>query len=197
MIFETPTIVDGWVEVTKTAITVFGTIIVGWFGHRVWKQRKESGTAIEKELTDSQIDCYPIREVLARIIVIEKLIEDLSEDLDTRRQVLIAVLNAMELACWESDENGNCVFASNKLSEIIGLPTNQILGNGWITNLIESDKQRVFTEWENSVKQKRMFVMKYGFIHSNDVIINVRAVSSPIIVKGKLQGFIGILEEVK
>lgn len=196
--FETPTITDGWIEVAKSAITVGGTIIVAWFGHRVWKQRKkDEAENCEKELTDSQIDCYPIQDVFARILALEKVIEELAEDLDTRRQVLIAVLNAMELACWESDENGKCVFASNKLSEVIGLPANQILGDGWVTNLIESDKPRVFAEWESSVKQKRMFVMKYAFIHDNDVIVNVRAVSSPIIVKGKLQGFIGILEEVK
>ena len=196
--FETPTITDGWIEVAKSAITVGGTIIVAWFGHRVWKQRKkDEAENCEKELTDSQIDCYPIQDVLARILALEKVIEELAEDLDTRRQVLIAVLNAMELACWQSDENGKCVFASNKLSEVIGLPANQILGDGWVTNLIESDKPRVFAEWESSVKQKRMFVMKYAFIHDNDVIVNVRAVSSPIIVKGKLQGFIGILEEVK
>lgn len=196
--FETPTITDGWIEVAKSAITVGGTIIVAWFGHRVWKQRKkDEAENCEKELTDSQIDCYPIQDVFARILALEKVIEELAEDLDTRRQVLIAVLNAMELACWESDENGKCVFASNKLSEVIGLPANQILGDGWVTNLIESDKPRVFAEWESAVKQKRVFIMKYAFLHSNDVIVNVRAVSSPIIVKGKLQGFIGILEEVK
>ena len=98
-----------------------------------------------------------------------------------------------DVAFWESDKNGNCVYASDKLGEVIGLPPNDILGNGWITNVKDEDKSRVFKEWTYAVEQKRRFIQNYTFIHNDGTEIKVQGQSEPIIHNGKIEGFVGIL----
>jgi PAS domain S-box-containing protein len=98
---------------------------------------------------------------------------------------------------WESDKNGNCIYASEKLGEVIGLPPNYILGNGWETNLKDSDKERLSIEWENAVKKKRRFIQNYTFVHENGDEVRVQGQAFPIIHNGNLEGFVGILTEIK
>lgn len=185
----------GWSHTATTAITVIGGIITAVVTH--WLTRRRSPDASIEKASDAvrHIDSIadpPTREALLA----------LEDEIQVRRQVVHAYLNAQGIACWESDKNGACVFASERLAELIGLDRADVLGDGWVTNVAEEDRDRVYAAWLNAVRQKRGFVMTYTFVHADGKKVRVSANSHPILrdqtlpdgtLSRELRGMIGVL----
>ena len=185
----------GWSHTATTAITVIGGIITAIVTHWLTK-RRSSASAIDKTVDAARhidnIADPPTREALLA----------LEDEIQVRRQVVHAYLNAQGIACWESDKNGACVFASERLAELVGLDRSDVLGDGWVTNLAEEDRDRVYKAWLNAVRQKRGFVMTYAFVHADGKRVKVSANSQPILrdahlpdgtLSRELRGMIGVL----
>jgi PAS domain S-box-containing protein len=64
-------------------------------------------------------------------------------------------------AFFESDKNGECIYASPKFCEITGLIEDEALGMGWISAIHNDDRDRVYNEWKTCVNQHRAFVLNY------------------------------------
>jgi len=124
-----------------------------------------------------------LRDMLT-LITIQIFIES-----ESRRKLL----DASGLPFWESDANGKCIFASDRLGEIIGLDTKDILQDGWVTNLKDSDKSRVYKEWNYAVEQKRRFIQNYTFVRDDGSEVKVQGHAQPVLHNGKASGFVGIL----
>jgi PAS domain S-box-containing protein len=115
-------------------------------------------------------------------------IENLAE-IGTRRAMF-----THNVAFWESDKDGLCVFASDKLAEYIDQNPSDILGNGWITTLHPDDAERVTRSWDFAVKQRRAFIETYRFIHSDGTVATVQGNCHPILnTKREIVKFIGVL----
>jgi PAS domain S-box-containing protein len=186
----------GWSHTATTAITVVGGIITALVTHWLTKRKTDPALAtIEPSRHIDNITDPPTREALLA----------LEHELELRRQVLHAYLNAQRIACWESDKHGACVFASDRLAEYVGLDKADILGDGWVTNLHDDDKERVYRAWKAAVKQKRGFIMTYTFVHADGVEVKVTANSQPILrdrmnpdgtLSREMRGMIGVLTPV-
>lgn len=72
-----------------------------------------------------------------------------------------ALVSALELAVWESDAAGGCIWASPKLCEMWGLSCDEMRGHGWITGIAERDREIVRAEWDRAVREKRRFSLVY------------------------------------
>lgn len=198
--FETPAPAEsGWPHTITTAITVVGGLLTIVVTHLLTRKKKTPDAALD--ITDTgrrhidQVADLPTRDALLA----------LEEELQIRRQALHAYLNAQRIACWESDKHGACVFASDKLAEYVGLDKADILGDGWVTNLHDDDKERVYRAWKAAVKQKRGFIMTYTFVHADGVEVKVTANSQPILrdrinpdgtLSREMRGMIGVLKPV-
>jgi PAS domain S-box-containing protein len=173
-----------------------GGIITALVTHWLTKRKTDPALAtIEPSRHLDNITDPPTREALLA----------LEHELELRRQVLHAYLNAQRIACWESDKHGACVFASDRLAEYVGLDKADILGDGWVTNLHDDDKERVYRAWKAAVKQKRGFIMTYTFVHADGVEVKVTANSQPILrdrmnpdgtLSREMRGMIGVLTPV-
>jgi PAS domain S-box-containing protein len=98
------------------------------------------------------------------------------------------------LAFWESDVNGQCVFASNKLGELLDMNPTDVLGDGWITKLHPDDMERTTRAWNLAVKQKRTFIADYRFIHDDGSVVSTQGHCHPVLNgKRETMKFIGIL----
>jgi PAS domain S-box-containing protein len=103
-------------------------------------------------------------------------------------------ISATGLAFWESDAEGKTIFASDALSELIGIDTDGILGNGWVTNLHPEDRERVYQEWSDAMEQKRAFLSVYRFVHRDGQSVTVQGRSHPILDRnGNVLGHVGTL----
>lgn len=145
---------------------------------------------IQKELTVIKDELKPnggmsLRDAVNRIernLLIEK---------HARR----AMTMAMDVAVFETDENGSCVWVNHMYKEITGLDAEQAKGLGWISSIHEMDRERVSEEWEDIVEQKRSFHMQYKMININSFkATNVKCDSFPIANDhGEVVGHVGII----
>ena len=106
-------------------------------------------------------------------------------------------MSATGLAFWEADEDGKTIFASDAMSALIGAEQDDILGNGWVTNLHSEDRDRVFEEWNSAITQKRAFLSTYRFTHRDGQSVQVQGRSHPILDRvGNALGHVGTLVTV-
>ena len=69
----------------------------------------------------------------------------------------------LEIAWFEADANGDCIFVSKKYKELCGMTFEQIKDKGWKNAVAEEDRDKVASEWNDSVKEKREFDLAYYF----------------------------------
>lgn len=101
------------------------------------------------------------------------------------------------LGLFESNELGECIYASPKYYEITGCTEVDVKGNGWVNLIDESDRDRVFTEWQHCIAQKRPFILDYDIIHKKThEIIRVNCYAKPLIENNKIHGYIGGLRKL-
>lgn len=108
------------------------------------------------------------------------------------------ILDVSGIAFWESNADGEAIYISTRLAEMVGLSTSAALGNGWVSALHPEDRARVFAEWDAAVKQRRFFAMKYRFQHFDGRIVHVWGKGLPTYsASGQFAGFVGVLKELE
>ncbi len=77
------------------------------------------------------------------------------------------MLNINRVAFWYSDVDGNCVYASPSLVEIVGRSESEILENGWLGFIISEDRERIYEALNFSVENRTIFDETYTFKKSD------------------------------
>lgn len=77
--------------------------------------------------------------------------------LDVITETQHTCMNLQRIAYWKADEDGEFVYASQSLCEIMGRNESELLGNNWVAWIIEDDKKRIFEAWKFSVENESPF----------------------------------------
>lgn len=103
----------------------------------------------------------------------------------------------LPVGIFRTDHNGKCIYVNEKWTEITGLKTAQALGDGWTDNLFNEDRENVFHEWQQSLKENRPFEMEYRFKNNTDQIAWVmgRAVAERNDA-GEIIGYLGTISDI-
>jgi PAS domain S-box-containing protein len=104
------------------------------------------------------------------------------------------MLNINRVAFWYSDVDGNCVYASPSLVEIVGRSESEILGHGWLGFIISEDRERIYEAWNFSVENRTIFDETYTFKKSDGKLITVQAIAFHKKIGELYTGSIGKLE---
>lgn len=124
--------------------------------------------------------------------------KDLSERLDSIEQDAKISLNMKNIAYWISNSAGQCIYASPELCKIIGRPQEQILGNGWTGWIIPEERERIYKEWNFSIKKNTVFDEIYTYAHDDGTKIKVNGLCFHKINKiGEYTGSLGRIEVVQ
>lgn len=86
-------------------------------------------------------------------------------------------LNAQGIAFWESDKNGNAVIVSPALQVMIGQPSQKIEGSGWMSLVVERDRERIKRAWKFSIETMTVFDEIYSFNSSGGYEVKVHSMS--------------------
>jgi len=70
---------------------------------------------------------------------------------------------AAPVGIFHTDADGRCLYVNACLCEITGLSPERAMGNGWAEALHPDDRDRVFAEWERSVRAGDHFAAEYRF----------------------------------
>jgi PAS domain S-box-containing protein len=98
---------------------------------------------------------------------------------------------------YETDAQGNYIFVNRKWCEIMGLSSDQALGNGWLSAIHPEAEQLVSEEWDWAVGDGWEFMMEYRVRDSK--ISDKRVFDSAAPFKGEggdLSNFMGIVIDV-
>lgn len=153
-------ILEIFIALTAVASTIYG--IYEWIAKPIKNIAKEidtHGTKINElsSLVDSKV--LPIIDSLHREFSVNsgKSIKDQMNRIDniTRLAELRSKLIAGSLlstGAYECDEVGNCTWTNLALQNLFGLSSEEMLGNGWLVAIDDSDRADVWLSWQNSIK---------------------------------------------
>lgn len=98
---------------------------------------------------------------------------------------------------FQTDCQGDCVFANPRWLEITGLTPAEAMGRGWCQALHPDDRQRVCHQWYEAARNNREFTSEYRFQSPSGKITWVagRAVSL-CDDRGKVSGYFGTITDI-
>ena len=107
-----------------------------------------------------------------------------------------AILDSLNLAAYEADIYGNCIWVSERWRHLTGLTSEEAYKDGWINGVVERDRDRVSREWDECLEEERLFDLRYSMVDRNDNEHPVRGKGNVVrLNNGKIAGFIGICFE--
>lgn len=106
-------------------------------------------------------------------------------------------MNLQGLAFWNSNAEGECIYASPALCKIMGRSESEIKGNNWAAWLVFDDKKRIYDAWQFSVKTGSPFDEIYTFQKPDGEEVKVWGLAFHKRIDGEHLGTLGKLVELK
>jgi len=194
-----------------TEITKHWSQIVSLFGglYACWRYVASPALKVSRKIQNTSEELSKALPVLLQLakryssddgeLNLPEKIQELQHSVTISHELLKALGNKLNIAWYQTDINGDCLYISNELSKFMGLTLEQAKGSGWKNAIQESDRVRVAEEWRTSVKEQREFDLNYSYHQfSNKKDIPIHCHSYKILnEEGKIIGFIGIVTEIK
>jgi len=115
--------------------------------------------------------------------------------LSTNESRVRATWQTIDRPIFESDANGMCVFANRCMLYVLGKQELDILGNNWRSIIHQPDRDGVFTEWDQAIKQGREFNYRYHWLGHNDDLIAIHCRTSRLTdSRGATTGWVAFIE---
>lgn len=83
----------------------------------------------------------------------------------------------LDIPTWESDENGDVIFVSIGLCELLGYTHDDLLGRSWAGLLIDEDRDRIVKKWLDSVATASHFNETYTYKKSDGSLQKVNGIA--------------------
>lgn len=99
------------------------------------------------------------------------------------------ILNSVTIPTFETDKNGECVFANKAYLDLIGRSMDEIRGPSWINMIHPEDRAKVRSEWAAAVAERRNFELTYRVVCREHMIYDVSCVAIPIAGNGYIGKF--------
>ena len=95
------------------------------------------------------------------------------------------------------DGLGSCIYANKRLGEIYGVPSESILGKGWLHNIHPDDRERIAKEGLTALHQDREIALQYRIITPSGAIrwVSTRTARLPS-SKEQQAVFVGTVDDI-
>ena len=74
------------------------------------------------------------------------------------------------VAIYHTDAQGLVTYFNERWGELGGLSSEQAIGSGWIASVHPEDRERIVAEWDEAVRNERMFRAEYRFMHPEGTV---------------------------
>ena len=113
-----------------------------------------------------------------------------------RKQALIndRILNIMDhdkTPIFETDASGLFVWVNNSYHLMTGRNIQELTGYGWINGVYEPDRERVSSQWDAAVEERRTFEMIFSYQHIDGHLYTAFIRATPIRSSGEVVGWTG------
>jgi two-component system, sensor histidine kinase and response regulator len=165
--------------------------------HKTTQRKRKDG-----QLVDVEIHGVPllIDGNVRGVLVLFQDIRDrviVQRELRRSEELFRTLSEAAPVGIFCADANGQLLYLNNRLAEMTGCTTRDVLGTGWISFIHPEDREVVKKLWDAGnamgmeLKDECRFLTPEG--HVNWVEWQTRALRGP---DGSLQGFVGVIEDV-
>jgi PAS domain S-box-containing protein len=98
---------------------------------------------------------------------------------------------------YQSDSQGNIIFANTQACEMSGLTLDQVYQGNWVKVVHPEDRDWLVSLWHSTLQQKLPFSAEYRFQHNDGQVVWVleRAVAN-FDEQGQFQGYIGTVTDI-
>jgi len=141
-------------------------------------------TEIKKELTPN--GGTSLKDTVNKIAVAVDTLALQGTRMELRQQ---NILNSVAVPIFETDKNGECVFANKAYLDLIGRSMDEIKGPSWINMIHPEDRTKVQDEWDRAIEQKRNFELTYRIVCREKKVYDVSCVATPIAGNGYIGKF--------
>lgn len=107
---------------------------------------------------------------------------------------IVMVALGDQVAAYETDHAGLCVWTSPAYCDLVGRPAPDLLGWGWIVALHHEDADHVRDSWRSSVDDRRAFEMRFRLVRPDGTPIPVLSRATPLFAGPRLIGWSGLMK---
>lgn len=100
------------------------------------------------------------------------------------------ILDNREEPIFESSEDGKCIWVNSYYTKLLKRDAGYFMEHGWKNSIHESDRERVIQNWNDCIKDGRMYEDTYKLVDGDGKIITVECIA----VKTHNNGYIGNLK---
>jgi len=106
-----------------------------------------------------------------------------------------AYVSHSPVAFYETDLDGDCVWANKAYLRLLERSEDEVTGKGWISGIHPEDKADVTTAWESAIADKREYAFDYRMVTSSGKIIPLHGEAFPLRdPSGKVLGYVGTIQ---
>ncbi|HYG13696.1 MAG TPA: PAS domain S-box protein, partial [Methylophilaceae bacterium] len=96
-----------------------------------------------------------------------------------------------------TDIDGNTLYVNARAREMAGLAAEPVTAETWAQATHPDDQERVYTQWQNAVREQRGFSIEYRFLHKNGAITWVKGqAEEEADSEGNFVGFVGTITDI-
>lgn len=129
-------------------------------------------------------------------------VEDITDKKDAEnaliesRSLFRTVANNSHVGIFRVNEEGLTTYVNPKYCEITDLSVEEAMGQGWTKALHPEDYDYAMKGWKKAIENQSISTSEYRFMHKDGRTIWVAGRAVPDIVNGKLQGYIGTINDI-
>lgn len=176
-----------WVKLFTTIVPI--ALLYKWMVKKYthWKKGRDTASDLQKnmfqefsrKLEDIRKEVKPnggtslndkVTEFGKKLVIIDKRLEDIKQEARINKEI-------MDVANWESDQDGRIKYVSITLCEIIGCSQSELLDKSWIGFIDKEDRERVIYEWEQAIENASEYNIEYNIIRSDGLKQKIKAVA--------------------
>lgn len=168
-----------------------GVTLIGYLGKKAVEPYARDFKRIAKEVIPNGGS-----SISDRIKVIDTRTKETADSLEVLKCDHRAFMYIIDRPFFKSDLQGRCVFVNKAYMDMVNMPADDCLGDGWQRALHPDDVDRVVLKWIQTVKSKTNFQDSYRFIQQvTGMIYHVNCKANHIFdADHKHLGSVGILE---
>jgi diguanylate cyclase (GGDEF)-like protein/PAS domain S-box-containing protein len=106
-------------------------------------------------------------------------------------------IDTLSVGLFYTDFNGRCLYVNQKWMDITGLTFDEALGEKWAEAIHPDDRERVYSEWNESTENDQPFNSEYRFQRSDSLATWVIGQAKPYKDQdGNLVGYVGTITDI-
>lgn len=108
-----------------------------------------------------------------------------------------ALCETSPIGIFQTDAEGNCLYANARALEVTGLTMDQAMGFNWVPFIHTDDRERVVHNWTAATREGRDFNEECRFIGPAGKVLWVRAHARTLpMIDGRIPGYVGTVEDI-